>query len=74
MCFVRLERTMEQLNADLTLDAVTVQWCGNYVTLWKDGRQLTILEVTDDIQAKITRWCDKNHYRCPQVHDGKIWV
>ena len=66
--------TMDALNADLTLDNVDILWTGSTVQLLLDGKIMTTLDATANIQDKIARWCAKNHYRCTRLHDGKIWL
>jgi len=68
------QRVMDGLNADLSLDDLTILWTGSTVQLLLDGKIMTTLDATANIQDKIARWCAKNHYRCTRLHDGKIWL
>jgi hypothetical protein len=65
---------MAELNADQQLDDLKVLWTGQTVSLMLDGKILTSLQATANIQDKIAQWCLKNSYRCTQIHDGKIWL
>jgi hypothetical protein len=71
-----MQRTIEQLNSDFTLDDVKVWWQGRYVILQKqDGTVLTSLDTElPDLLGRIVRWLSKNSMRCSQIHDGRIWL
>lgn len=63
------------LNQDSILEDVKVLWHGQYVLLLSEGgKTLTTLEADLKVQEKILRWCQKNSYRCTQIHDGRIWL
>ena len=61
---------------DLTLDDSKVLWTGGTVQLFDVTMKKLLASFTADkhIVAKIQRWCIKNHYRCSQVHDGRVWL
>jgi hypothetical protein len=67
--------TIEEINKDFLRDDVRVLWISSGVALTLNGKILTVLSAEfPGLLDKITRWCDKNSYRCTQVHDGKIWL
>lgn len=66
--------TMDALNRDLSLDDLKVWWTGQTVRLQQGNRVCAMFSATGDLQEKILRWCLKSHYRCTQLHDGRIWL
>lgn len=70
-------RTIEELNQDLSLKDAKIIWTGRTVSLWDKREQLAVFAADYQparLQERITRWLDKNNMRCTQIHDGKIWL
>lgn len=66
--------TLDEMNLDQMRDDIKIIWCAKVILLTLAGKVLTTLSIDGVLQKKIERWCDKNNYRCTQVHDGKIWL
>lgn len=65
-------KSINDLNKDLSLDNIDVKWGGYYLLLLKNGKLAGTVTLDENSAKKIEKFCIKNTYRCKQINGGQL--